>query len=137
MSNAVVLSVEDCDADFYVIEMALHSCLPDPKVRRASDGDEAIDLLEKGRRSVPESLPDLVLLDRNLPRKDGFAVLRYLHARKLTDRIPIVMFTSAATPFERRRALDLGARDVVTKPVDFDDLLARIRQVCAKELLHK
>ena len=47
-----MLSVEDSDADFYVIEMALHSCLPDLNVVRASDGEEAIQLFEGAKNSV-------------------------------------------------------------------------------------
>lgn len=129
-----MLSVEDCDADFYVIEMALHDCLPDLEILRASDGEEAIQLFERAKKSLSERLPDLVLLDRNLPRKDGFDVLAYLYDRNLTASIPVVMFTSAVTPPERRRALALGARSVITKPVNVDDLIARLKQVCDEEI---
>ena len=134
MSKEVVLSIEDNDADFYCIEMALHDWLPSLNIRRASDGEQAIELFEQVESSPASSLPDLVLLDRNLPRVDGFQVLTYLFDRHLTAKVPVVMFTSAATPHDIRRAMQLGARDVVIKPGNLDDLVNRLRDVCEKQI---
>jgi CheY-like chemotaxis protein len=134
MSKEVVLSIEDNDADFYCIEMALHDWLPSLNIRRAADGEQAIKLFEKIESTPATWLPDLVLLDRNLPRVDGFQVLTYLNDHQFTARVPVVMFTSAATPQDVRRAIQLGARDVVIKPANLDDLVQRLKQVCEKEI---
>ena len=133
MNEKLVLTVEDSDADYYCIEMALANFSPDLRIRRASDGEQAIELFE-GAQEPTEAWPDLVLLDRHLPRRDGFDVLTYLNARNITAKVPVVMLTSVATPLDRQRALELGARDVIIKPVKLDDLTERIRQVCEEHL---
>jgi DNA-binding response OmpR family regulator len=125
------MSVEDSDADFLVIQLALEECLHGIEVSRAADGEQAISML---REMMGSTMPDLIFLDRNLPRCSGFDVLRYLHSEGVTQQTPVVMFTSASTAGDRQRALDLGAREVIIKALDLDSLINSIKEVCRREL---
>jgi len=87
----------------------------------ASDGVEA---LEKTRAEMP----DLVLLDVNMPKKDGFAVLSEMRADPAIEHIPVIIFTAARLhPDDIQAGLNLGADDYITKPFDRRELFARIR----------
>ena len=82
-----------------------------------ANGEDAIAALAR-------SIPDLVLLDLNLPGVDGFAVLA--RARELSD-VPVVVLTVREDRGDKIRALDAGADDYITKPFDTDELHARVR----------
>ncbi len=87
----------------------------------ASNGAEA---LERTR----SEMPDLVLLDVNMPEMDGFAVLQEIRADPATEHIPVIILTAARPdPIDMQAGLNLGADDYVTKPFDRRELLARIR----------
>ncbi len=87
----------------------------------AADGVEA---LEQARRCQP----DLMLLDVNMPRKDGFAVLEEMRADPALTHIPVIILTAARLdPVDVQSGLNLGADDYVTKPFDRRELMARIR----------
>ncbi|MBI5933493.1 MAG: response regulator [Chloroflexi bacterium] len=87
----------------------------------ASDGEET---LERTR----EHLPDLILLDVNMPKKDGFEVLAEIRADAALQHIPVIILTAARLdPVDIQSGLNLGADDYVTKPFDRRELMARIR----------
>jgi len=88
---------------------------------KAKDG---LETLEKTRNYMP----DLILLDINMPFKDGFAVLEEIRADPATEHIPVIILTAARLdPIEIQSGLNMGADDYVTKPFDRKELLARIR----------
>ena len=88
---------------------------------KARDG---LETLEK----VRSELPDMVLLDVNMPHKDGFAVLEEIRSDPVTQHIPVIILTAARLePSEVQSGLNMGADDYVTKPFDRRELLARIR----------
>ena len=88
---------------------------------QAKDG---LETLEKTRYY----LPDLILLDINMPHKDGFAVLEEIRTDPATEHIPVIILTAARLdPLEIQSGLNMGADDYVTKPFDRKELLARIR----------
>lgn len=87
----------------------------------AADGEEAL-------QKIRSDQPDLVLLDVDMPKKDGFEVLTLLRADPQVSHIPVIMLTAARTaPRDIREGLGLGADDYVTKPFDWRDLAARVR----------
>jgi DNA-binding response OmpR family regulator len=94
----------------------------DARVEIAERGDLAID-------AVMAAVPDLVLLDINLPVVNGFDVCRILRADPSTARVPIIMLTARATETDRISGLDLGADDYITKPFSVRELLARVKAV--------
>ena len=87
----------------------------------ARDGVEALD-------KVRDELPDLVLLDVNMPFKDGFVVLEEIRSDPAIQHIPVIILTAARLdPSDVQSGLNLGADDYVTKPFDRHELMARIR----------
>jgi diguanylate cyclase (GGDEF)-like protein len=90
------------------------------RVTAVIDGIEALD-------AVDREVPDLVISDVNMPRCDGFHLVRRLRDRPATAHVPIVLVSALAAPNRRVVGLDLGADDFVAKPIDFGELLARVR----------
>lgn len=84
-------------------------------VLEACDGEEAVRLAESAR-------PDLVLLDRSLPRLDGLSVVRRLRARERAARIPIIFLSGHAEAPARAAAFEAGCDDYLVKPVGLDHL---------------
>lgn len=78
------------------------------------------------REAIGSEVPDLVVLDLNMPEEDGLSIIRDLKAR---TNVPIIMLTATASPIDRVVGLELGADDYVAKPCELRELMARIRSV--------
>ena len=91
----------------------------------AKDGLDAIEMLRSAT-----ALPDVVLTDIEMPRMDGYELLAALKANEVLARLPVAMITSRAGDKHRRKALDNGAADYLTKPYSDDELLAMVRRMC-------
>ena len=110
--------VEDNPGDSVLIEAAFRQCCPHLNlvIRSVTDGEQAIQALQESYR------PDLIVLDRNIPRIEGHDVLRWV--RNCSDpwlkRVPIVVFSSSERESELRKMLDAGANDYVMKPGEID-----------------
>lgn len=78
------------------------------------------------RSEIAKAMPDLVVLDLNMPEEDGLSIVRDLKAR---TNIPVIMLTATASPIDRVVGLELGADDYLAKPAELRELLARIRSV--------
>jgi diguanylate cyclase (GGDEF)-like protein len=89
-------------------------------VATARDGVEAVELAEK-------TPPTLVISDVNMPRRDGFALIEELREREASATVPIILLSGILERERRVAGLDLGADDYLGKPVDADELLARVR----------
>ena len=94
----------------------------DTQVRIVTSGDAALS-------AVTDEVPDLVILDLNLPVLSGFEVCRILRSRPATKSVPIIMLTARTAELDRVSGLDLGADDYVTKPFSLRELAARVRAV--------
>ncbi|MEZ4708384.1 MAG: response regulator [Caldilineaceae bacterium] len=79
-----------------------------------------------GRQRAAYAQPDLILLDAILPDIDGFALCQQLKAQAETQEIPILFLTILTVPEDRLKALEVGAADYITKPVQWEELLLRI-----------
>lgn len=93
------------------------------------DGEELTDyLFRRGRwASVDAPRPELILLDLNMPRKDGREALAEIKADPDLRRIPVVVLTTSSSPEDVRRAYSLGANSYVTKPGSYEGLVAAVR----------
>jgi CheY-like chemotaxis protein len=91
------------------------------EVVEANDGLDALDLIEQGRI-------DLVILDVDMPRLNGLGVLEEIRAQMRTASLPVIVLTALQDETEEK-ALDLGAQDYLTKPVQTRSLVARVRAV--------
>ena len=78
------------------------------------------------RGAIESGVPDLVVLDLNMPEEDGLSIIRDLKSR---TNVPVIMLTATASPIDRVVGLELGADDYVAKPCELRELMARIRSV--------
>ncbi|HEY5065742.1 MAG TPA: response regulator [Xanthobacteraceae bacterium] len=112
-----VLLVEDNPADADLTTEIL-TASKEVDVSLAKDGVEALSLLEGDGDWSQRGRPTLVLLDLNLPRKDGRQVLAVLKAHDLLRRIPVIVLSSSESDFDITNCYELGANCYITKPVD-------------------
>ena len=124
-SNLKILLVEDQDMHALLIQRHLSRLDPSVTVTRVADGAEAMGLLHAGRRF------DLILLDIQLPEKDGREVLGELRADPDLRSIPVVVLTGVSSERERAGAYALGANAYVHKPEAPGDYQAILADVAA------
>ncbi len=127
-----ILVVEDNPDHAELTMRALRTGTLANTIEWVKDGVEALDRLYcrnayADRASDP--LPGLVLLDVNLPKRDGFDVLQTIKSDPVLRIIPVVMLTTSGREEEVRKSFDLGANSFVTKPVQFKEFTDKIRQI--------
>jgi CheY-like chemotaxis protein len=124
-----VLLVEDDPGDVLMTQEAL----ADHKVRNrlsvVSDGEEALAYLRREGQFADAVRPDLVLLDLNLPRRDGREVLAEIKSDQKLRQIPVVVLTTSQADEDILSSYSLHANAYVTKPVDFERFLSVVRQI--------
>ncbi|HEY2289901.1 MAG TPA: response regulator [Thermoanaerobaculia bacterium] len=121
----ILLAEDDAD-DRLLVKEALAEGRVLNDLRSVEDGEELLDYLRRrGRYADPEESPrpGLVLLDLNMPRKDGREALREIKGDPDLKRIPIVVMTTSKAEEDVLRSYDLGANSYITKPVTFERLV--------------
>lgn len=126
-SLARILLVEDNPGDVLLIRKGLERAGFANPVDVAGDGEEAMARLERRPPFEEEPLPDLVLLDINLPKLDGHEVLRRIKESEHLRRLPVVMLTSSDADTDVARAYDKHANAYLTKGFDLEELGETIR----------
>lgn len=134
MTHHVLLSVEDSDADYYLIEMAVRESGLPVQVCRASDGEQALHFLHRSKGYEVAPRPHLILLDLNLPRKTGLEVLSEIRASDSFRCMPVVVFTSSTLTTDRRQAFALGAQNYISKPANLAELIEVVGCLCSRFL---
>jgi CheY-like chemotaxis protein len=124
-----VLLVEDDEGDVLMTREALDEGKVMNRLSVVGDGVEAIAYLRREKPYLHVSRPDLVLLDLNLPKRDGRQVLAEVKGDPDLRRIPIVVLTTSEAEEDVVHSYDLHANAYVTKPVDFDRFVQVIRQI--------
>jgi CheY-like chemotaxis protein len=119
-----VLLVEDDPGDVVLIQEAFEHNKVRNRLHVVGDGVEAMEFLRNGGER-----PDLVLLDLNLPRKDGRQVLEEIKTDPALRSIPVVVLTTSKAEEDILRSYDLHANAYVTKPVDFARFIEVVRQI--------
>lgn len=112
-----ILLVEDDPADVDLTQIALSRCQLQVTLQVATNGDEAIDYLHQKQQRDREQLPDLILLDLNLPGLSGREVLQFIKTDDRLKHIPIVVLTSSDSEQDIFKSYKLGANCYVTKPL--------------------
>ena len=123
-----VLLVEDDPGDVLMTREAFEEFLNN-RLDVVNDGAAAIAFLRKEEPYQDVPTPDLILLDLNLPRRDGREVLAEIKADPSLQHIPVVVLTTSAAEEDILRSYQLHANAYVTKPVDFDNFIRAIRQI--------
>lgn len=124
-----ILLVEDNPADVRLVREALRHSDSPYALNVAPDGVEALAYLRGEGTYADRVPPDLVLLDLNLPRKDGRQVLAELKADERLARIPVVVLSTSQADEDVAKAYALHANCYVSKPVDLDEFIARMHSV--------
>jgi CheY-like chemotaxis protein len=125
LSPIVILLVEDDPGDVVLVREAFDHDKVGNELRVASDGVYALEQL----RDPNVSLPDLILLDLNLPRMDGRELLAEIRADPKLTRIPVVVLTTSEAEADILRSYELHANAYVTKPVDLQQFLHVVREI--------
>ncbi|MVM37596.1 response regulator [Spirosoma sp. HMF3257] len=119
-----ILLVDDDEDDRYLTREAFHQHYPASRISFAEDGEDLMDFLTyKGRYAEADhSLPELILLDLNMPRKDGREALREIKADEQFRHIPIVVLTTSDAKDDVETSYFNGANSFITKPPTFQRL---------------
>jgi CheY-like chemotaxis protein len=124
-----VLLVEDDPGDTLMIKEAVEDNKVRNRLSTVADGVEALTFLRREGEYGDAPRPDLILLDLNLPRKDGRQVLEEIKADPELRTIPVVVLTTSEAEEDILRSYSLHANAYVTKPVDFDRFIEVVRQI--------
>ena len=129
-SMITILIADDDPDDRELTRDALHECRLANDVHFVEDGEELMDYLNRRgeyRKMAGAPLPGLILLDLNMPRKDGREALKEIKENPDFRRIPIVVLTTSKADEDILRTYDLGVNSYVTKPVTFESLVETIK----------
>lgn len=118
-----ILLVEDNPGDVRLTQEAVREAKIRNTLNVVNDGEQAIAYVRRQGEFADRPRPDLILLDLNLPRKDGREVLQDLKSDPDLHRIPVVVLTSSAAEQDILRTYDLYANAYVTKPVDLEQFM--------------
>ena len=124
-----VLLVEDDPGDVLMTQEAFKDYKIANTLTVVTNGEDAIAYLRKQGRYADVPTPDLVLLDLNLPRRDGREVLRDVKGDAELRRIPVVVLTTSDAEEDVLASYDLHANAYVRKPVDFEQFVAAVRSI--------
>jgi CheY-like chemotaxis protein len=123
-----ILLVEDSLADARLTARAVDAWSVPTSLAVARDGDEALTLLRK-KAAVASRLPDLILLDLNLPTLHGFEVLESIKADEQLRQIPVVVLTTSDDGDDVRRAYSLYANCYIVKPSSLSEFMAAVKSI--------
>jgi len=124
-----VLLVEDSPGDVRLTQEAFKDAKVHVKLHVVPDGEEAMAFLEREGKYANSRRPDLILLDLNLPKKDGRAVLAEIKENPSLKCIPVVILTTSASEADILRSYLLHANCYITKPVDLDGFLTVVKSI--------
>ena len=124
-----ILLVEDNPGDVRLTMEALRDGKVHNRLTVATDGVEALAMLRQQGEHANVQRPDLILLDLNLPKKDGRQVLAEIKADEALKRIPVVILTSSSADDDILRSYDLQAACYITKPVDLEQFITVVQSI--------
>lgn len=118
-----ILLVEDAEADVWLVREALDHCGLEFELVVLDDGEKAIDFVNRADHDQTISVPNLVLLDLNLPKWSGWQVLRHLRRSSRVGDLPVVVLTSSDSPNDKAAAVELKATAYFRKASNLDDFM--------------
>ncbi len=129
--NVLILMADDDADDRYLTKVAFEESAVKCDIYFVEDGDEVFDFLySRGKfANHQEVLPGLIMLDLNMPKKDGRQVLTEIKKAPSLKHIPVIIFTTSKSPEDVRQVYRMGASSFITKPTSFEDLLEVARSI--------
>jgi CheY-like chemotaxis protein len=115
---------DDDSDDQEFLKMAVHQYSKEVRVECVPNGIELMNYLKN------EEQPDLIILDLNMPQKDGRTALSEIKTNEELKHIPILIYTTSTSPFEINQIYQLGANSFLSKPKSFNDIILAIHQIC-------
>ena len=129
MNSIHILLIEDNEGDIFLITEALEEGRIVNKISVSKDGKEAIDFLEKKGKYKDAETPDLILLDINLPKKNGHEVLQYIKTSENLKQIPVIMLTTSSSDKDVLLSYKNHANCFITKPLDVNNFLTIVSSI--------
>jgi two-component system response regulator len=120
-----ILMVDDDRDDQEFLKMAVQIYSPKIKVECVNNGFEAIEFLHKAIE------PDLIILDLNMPKKNGKEVLNYIKTDDQLKHIPVLIYTTSNSPEDINETYKLGANSFLSKPQQFNDVISSMNLICS------
>jgi len=120
---AQVFIVEDNDPDVFLVEEALRSQGIRCQIQQCHDGEEAIRVLS---HIIAAHVPDIIIVDLNLPKVTGFEILKHVRSLKQLDGVPVLILTSSQSATDRALSLQLGADAYIAKPPTLSEFLSNV-----------
>jgi two-component system, chemotaxis family, response regulator Rcp1 len=124
-----ILLVEDNPGDARLAAEALKENKVSNKLYHVEDGVEAMDFLHRRNEYIDVPVPDLILLDLNMPRKDGREVLQEIKEDPELRHVPVVVLTTSAAERDLVKTYDLHANAYVIKPIDLDQFIEVVQAI--------
>ncbi len=126
MKSIHILLVEDNEGDIFLTTEALEESKIINEISVVKDGQEALDFIFK---SEHKDLPDLILLDVNLPKRNGHEVLKELKTHPVFRKIPVIMLTTSSSRRDIDQSYENHANCFITKPVEVSDFLEAVNSI--------
>ncbi len=120
---AKILIVEDNDPDVFLVEEALRAHSVPAQIQRCQDGEEALQVLSQLDES---EIPDIVIIDLNLPKVPGIEILKHARSLKHLDSVPVLILTSSQSHSDRTISMQLGADAYIAKPPTLPEFLSSV-----------
>ncbi len=124
-----LLIVDDNPADIALAREALTACAYRGQIRSLGDGAEALAFLDRRGSYTNATRPDLVILDLNLPKRDGLAVLAAMRASPELRKIPVVIFSTSQLGSDIARSYELGANCYLSKPGNLTEFFSVMKSI--------
>lgn len=124
-----ILIAEDDADDRYLIQTAFEEKGYSDKIEFVQDGVELLNYLEEVDRAEQQEFPGFILLDLNMPKKDGRQVLKEIKQHPKFKKIPVIVFTTTKNEAEIKRCYELGANTYIVKPTSYNSLLSVVQSI--------
>ena len=130
-TKKLLLIVDDNKEESFLLQEAIKDTKINFDMKFLEDGQQVIDYFyDKDHVSVKPNLPDLIILDLNLPKKHGFEVLEQLKSDKsIYKSIPVIIFSSSEAPSDIRRCYELHCNAYISKPINFDEMVSIVQNI--------
>lgn len=129
MPNLYILIAEDDADDRFLLETAFEECGFKDNIIFVQNGVELIDHLNSTSQTNGKRFPAFIMLDLNMPKKDGREVLKEIKENPELRKIPVVVFTTTRNENDIKRCYELGANSYVVKPVSYEELVRVVSHV--------
>lgn len=124
-----LLLIDDDDKDIFLTKRAFKKCNLPSQIQVAKDGEEGVALLRREKPYDTATRPDLILLDLNMPRMNGYEFLEIIKADDDLKSIPVIVMTMSQSDADMTKSYHRHASSFISKPIELDDFMAVIRAI--------